>query len=540
MLVAGHDRDAGRLRHRRGPALHDRRASASRATRQLTDDQLRSRLKLHGGPAVRQRRAPARRARDRPGVQPVRVTSTSRGSQDPDYLRIDARAAVPPRAGQGRARLHDPRGQAVPRRADHRQGQLQVAGQARPPRDARSPRASCYNAGEVQDATDRIRSTALLRRTWRSRPIGDDPDVPRPARRGTEARTAPVQHRRRREQQRRRRREHHLQQRNFDIANWPDSWGDIFTDRAFTGAGQDFRISLEPGTEQTNASVRFTEPYALRPALQLHRRGLPAATASREDYDDTRARRARHLRQAVQLRLVGQPDPPRRRRGDRRHRGRRASARRRSSTPRATARSPASASQSAATRPTRASSPTAGTVADRPASEFYGALGGDYHFQKFTLGYDALPHAARRPARPQDGPRRCTATPGTSPATRCSSSGSTAAASAASAASSSAASAPARASRKTPSAAILAHRHASRSASPLVGETLRGVVFTDVGTVEEEFEIGTIRSSVGAGVRLVLPFLGPGPARRRLRRRRSRKDDEDDTQIISFSFGFTQ
>ena len=46
---------------------------------------------------------------------------------------------------------------------------------------------------------------------------------------------------------------------------------------------------------------------------------------------------------------------------------------------------------------------------------------------------------------------------------------------------------------------------------PLSGDNLRGVVFLDAGTVEEDFEIGTIRTSIGAGIRLVLPFLGQTP-----------------------------
>jgi outer membrane protein insertion porin family len=74
---------------------------------------------------------------------------------------------------------------------------------------------------------------------------------------------------------------------------------------------------------------------------------------------------------------------------------------------------------------------------------------------------------------------------------------------------------------------------------PLYGETLRGVVFVDVGTVEEEFEINTLRSGVGAGVRLVLPFLGQIPVAVDFAYPLT-KDDVDDTQIISFSFGFFQ
>ncbi|HVT79372.1 MAG TPA: outer membrane protein assembly factor BamA [Phycisphaerae bacterium] len=43
---------------------------------------------------------------------------------------------------------------------------------------------------------------------------------------------------------------------------------------------------------------------------------------------------------------------------------------------------------------------------------------------------------------------------------------------------------------------------------PIYEEFLRGVVFVDVGTVERDITISTIRSDFGAGVRLQLPFLG--------------------------------
>jgi outer membrane protein insertion porin family len=71
---------------------------------------------------------------------------------------------------------------------------------------------------------------------------------------------------------------------------------------------------------------------------------------------------------------------------------------------------------------------------------------------------------------------------------------------------------------------------------PLVGEQLRGVVFSDFGTVEPDFEIGTFRSSVGAGFRLVIPFLGQTPIAVDFAVPLS-KDEQDDTQIISFSLG---
>jgi outer membrane protein assembly factor BamA len=74
---------------------------------------------------------------------------------------------------------------------------------------------------------------------------------------------------------------------------------------------------------------------------------------------------------------------------------------------------------------------------------------------------------------------------------------------------------------------------------PLVGETLRGVVFSDVGTVESDVRIGAIRSSVGTGVRLVLPFLGQTPLAIDFAIPIT-QDRKDDTQLISFSFGLIQ
>ncbi len=50
-------------------------------------------------------------------------------------------------------------------------------------------------------------------------------------------------------------------QRNFDISDTPESWSELITGKAFRGAGQRFRISLNPGTYQSSYMVSFTEPY---------------------------------------------------------------------------------------------------------------------------------------------------------------------------------------------------------------------------------------------------------------------------------------
>jgi outer membrane protein insertion porin family len=54
-----------------------------------------------------------------------------------------------------------------------------------------------------------------------------------------------------------------LVQRNFDIQDWPDSWGELFSGRAFRGAGQHFSLTLQPGQEFQRYQVSFREPYLL-------------------------------------------------------------------------------------------------------------------------------------------------------------------------------------------------------------------------------------------------------------------------------------
>ena len=80
-----------------------------------------------------------------------------------------------------------------------------------------------------------------------------------------------------------------FEQRNFDISNWPSSWNEFITGKAFKGAGQSFRISFEPGTEQTQYSVSFTEPYLNDKPVSLD---LVASSYNRgrESYDETRTR----------------------------------------------------------------------------------------------------------------------------------------------------------------------------------------------------------------------------------------------------------
>jgi outer membrane protein insertion porin family len=54
-----------------------------------------------------------------------------------------------------------------------------------------------------------------------------------------------------------------LHESNFDLFALPRSWNDIVQQRAFRGAGQDFRIDLQPGTLVNRAIVSFRDPYFL-------------------------------------------------------------------------------------------------------------------------------------------------------------------------------------------------------------------------------------------------------------------------------------
>ncbi|MBS3735116.1 MAG: outer membrane protein assembly factor BamA [Phycisphaerae bacterium] len=72
---------------------------------------------------------------------------------------------------------------------------------------------------------------------------------------------------------------------------------------------------------------------------------------------------------------------------------------------------------------------------------------------------------------------------------------------------------------------------------PILGEQLRGVVFLDTGTVEEDASISTYRASVGVGLRWTVPGMGPVPIKLDLGFPIA-KHGSDDTQAFSFSIGW--
>lgn len=71
---------------------------------------------------------------------------------------------------------------------------------------------------------------------------------------------------------------------------------------------------------------------------------------------------------------------------------------------------------------------------------------------------------------------------------------------------------------------------------PIVSDTLRGVVFLDSGTVESDFDLTTYRVSTGFGVRWKIPLLGPVPMSLNIGIPLI-KDENDDTEVFSFTIG---
>jgi outer membrane protein insertion porin family len=77
------------------------------------------------------------------------------------------------------------------------------------------------------------------------------------------------------------------QQRNFDIADWPESFEEFITMRSFKGAGQSLRVALEPGTRVSYYSATFTEPYFQDKPTSLDVVGS-SFERWRESYDEKR------------------------------------------------------------------------------------------------------------------------------------------------------------------------------------------------------------------------------------------------------------
>jgi len=78
-----------------------------------------------------------------------------------------------------------------------------------------------------------------------------------------------------------------LRQENFDLADPPDNPGELFTGEAFRGAGQQFNLSLQPGSERSRYSFTWREPYLLETSYSLDTTGF-FFDRERDEYDERR------------------------------------------------------------------------------------------------------------------------------------------------------------------------------------------------------------------------------------------------------------
>ena len=391
-----------------------------------------------------------------------------------------------------------------------------------------------YNSAEIADASDRLHGTSLFTGVQMT-PIGSDPDVRDLLVDVTEAHTAnfgigaginsngglggQISY----------------EQRNFDLGDWPVYWSVVFSDRAFIGAGQRFRITLEPGTEATNASILFSEPWIFDQPYSFTGE-VYYRDRVREDWNETRTggrtsfgKRFDNENSALlTLRaedvnihdIQDKPDRAQEILDDEGHH---------------TVTSIALQLRHDTTN--RGMLPYKGTNTVL-GWESYGLLGGEYTFQKLSANWDgykllsedlldrktvlalhadggwiwgSAPFFERfyaggigtvrgfkfRGISPRSGPE------------------------------------------DDPIGGDFSLTGSAEVSFPLYGEILRGVVFSDVGTVEPDMEIGTIRSSIGTGIRLVIPAMGQIPIALDVALPVT-KSSQDDTEWLSFSFGFQQ
>jgi outer membrane protein insertion porin family len=456
------------------------------------------------------------------------------GQSDPDYLYIDARHTVHQQPGETDLVYSIHEGKPF------RVGQIRIKGNYKTKdnvilRDMRFAPGELYNASELRDAQERLKERPYFEYVSIT-PIGTDPTYRDLLVEVLEARTAQfsvtagissnggvgggVTY----------------TQRNFDIGNLPETWTDIFSDRAFTGAGQTFRLSFEPGTIATNAGVDFVEPYLFDQPYALGLSGY-LRDRKRENYDDRRAGGRVRLERRFgydwslgvalrgeDVRIDNVDDPFER--------------------PPEIVLSEGHSTLTSASIEVRRNTRNPGVFSYTGSqatarAEFYGALGGDYDFQKFEVSWEAYYtlhedlterrtvlglHANAGYITGDSvfferfyggglGSVRGFAFRGISPRAG---------------------------TDEDPVGGDFAITGTAEVSFPVIGDTLRGVVFSDAGTVERSFEVGTIRSSVGAGFRLILPILGNQMPLAVDFAFPMTKTREDDTQVISFSFGYSQ
>ncbi len=432
-------------------------------------------------------------------------------------------------------------------------------------RDMHVSPGQLYNSGEIADAMDRLQGTPYFGSPTdrvQITPIGDQPGVrdllvevhEQPTAKfnvgGGISSSGGISG------------EVGFTQRNFDATNVPSSWRDLLSDRAFTGAGQTLSINFSPGTQITSASIQFTEPYVfdqpysnsdqvyltkhIQEAWSETRAGGQVTFGKRFNYiwsssvslkaEDVKVGDIVDFAPSDEFEVVRDPvtgvpiiGP------DGKIKVQRVS-------PRApevldlAGHSTITNIGFSVRRDTTNHGPLTYKGTDTTFEyDAYGALGGQFDFSRFLVSFSAFqtvaddlldrrtvldwrfnggyitPHAPfyERFYGGGIGSIRGFAYRGVSP----------------------------REGRDNdPVGGDMSLLGTLELNYPIYGDNLRGVVFSDVGTVEQDIKIYTVRASIGVGVRLVLPILGPAPIALDIAVP-ILKDSQDHVQYFDFAFG---
>jgi len=325
-----------------------------------------------------------------------------------------------------------------------------------------------------------------------------------------------------------------IENRNFDLFDWPRTWGEFFRGQAFRGDGQRLKFTAEPGTELTRFRIDFTEPYLLDRPLRLDT-SVYLFQRGRDGYDEERIGYLLSLSKRFERGFLADWAVE----GAFRVEGVDISSLR-----------PLVAREIYEVRGDHLLTALKGTlVRDTTDSrlvptrgyrfnlawEQVGALGGDFDFGRPSAGFawyktvrtDIFDRKSVFAVRADTayivgeapvferfygggfGSIRGFSYRGVSP-------------------------------RK----GVFKNRvggdfillTGAEYSFPLYGKTFRGVTFLDMGTVEKDFNITTWRASVGFGLRINVDFFGPIPIVLDFGFPIA-KDDQDDTRIFNFSFG---
>lgn len=77
-------------------------------------------------------------------------------------------------------------------------------------------------------------------------------------------------------------------QRNFDATDWPESFDEFLAQKSFIGGGQTFNVTLAPGTQNSTYAISLSEPYLFE-SDYFFDIGLSSVQSVREDFDEGRS-----------------------------------------------------------------------------------------------------------------------------------------------------------------------------------------------------------------------------------------------------------